>query len=252
MSSIRMPKAIIFDLDGTLATSKSPLSAHMGELLMQLMSRVPVAVTSGASFTQFLEQFVVRLSKGSDLKNLYLLPTSGAALYTFDGDWKNIYAEKLTGAQMADAEAAIEQALTTTNIALPEAYGPRIERRQETQVAFSAAGQEAPVEIKRGWDPDQKKRRALVAIIAPLLPWAEVRIGGMTTIDITRKGVDKRYGVEHLAHRLSIPISQMLYVGDALYPGGNDEVVIGSGIQTEEVKDPADTVRLITSLLNGA
>lgn len=245
-----MPKALVFDLDGTLAVSKAPLASDMADLLKRLLDRVPVAVTSGASLTQFTEQFVSRLPADANFHNLYLLPTSGAALYTYDGGtWKKVYAETMTAAQMDEAEKAIASALERSGMLLPQPYGPRIERRQETQVAFSAVGQQAPVEVKRNWDPNQEKRRALVDLIKPLLPWAEVRMGGMTTIDITRKGIDKRYGVEHLAQRLGIPLSDMLYVGDALYPGGNDEVVIASGIPTRAVKDPADTAAFLSALL---
>lgn len=245
-----MPRAIVFDLDGTLAVSKSPVTSGMGALVARLLERAPVAVTSGASLTQFLEQFVAHLPGDARFENLYLLPTSGAALYVYaDASWKKVYAETLTEKQMQEAEAAIEHALQATKMELPPAYGPRIERRQDTQVAFSAVGQKAPVEVKRTWDPDQRKRRALIEIIAPLLPWAEVRMGGMTTIDITRKGIDKRYGVEHLARRLNIPVGEMLYVGDALYPGGNDEIVIASGIQTRAVTDPDETKNLIESML---
>lgn len=244
------PKVLVFDLDGTLAVSKAPLAPAMAELLKQLLARVPVAVTSGASLTQFTEQFVSRLPADANFHNLYLLPTSGAALYTYDGgEWKKAYAETMTDAQMAEAERAIAAALEQSGMLLPQPYGPRIERRQETQVAFSAVGQQAPVEVKRNWDPDQKKRRVLVDIMKPLLPWAEVRMGGMTTIDITRKGIDKRYGVEQLSRRLNIPVAEMLYVGDALYPGGNDEIVIDSGIQVKAVKDPSETAEFLKQLL---
>ncbi|HET9641382.1 MAG TPA: HAD-IIB family hydrolase [Candidatus Paceibacterota bacterium] len=245
-----LPKAIVFDLDGTLAVSKSPLAEDMAAILERLLERMQVAVTSGASLEQFMGQFVSHLTPASRLSNLYLLPTSGAALYTFEnGTWSKVYAETMTDAQMDEAERAIAESLDKTGMVLPPSYGPRVERRQRTQVAFSAVGQRAPVEVKRVWDPDQEKRRKLVDIIKPLLPWAEVRIGGMTTIDITRKGIDKRYGVEHLARRLNLQITDMLYVGDALFPGGNDEVVIGSGIQVHAVKDPAETAEFLTALL---
>jgi HAD superfamily hydrolase (TIGR01484 family) len=244
-----MPKALVFDLDGTLAVSKAPLAPDMAAILKRLLDRVPIAVTSGASLSQFMDQFVSHLPPDAHLQNLYLLPTSGAAFYAFDGaSWQKIYAESMSDAQMGEAEAAIEAALEKTGMTLPDSYGPRVERRA-TQVTFSALGQKAPPEVKKEWDPDQSKRRSLVEIIKPLLPWAEVRMGGMTSIDITRQGIDKRYGVEHLSRRLGIPLSDMLYVGDALYPGGNDEIVIGSGIRVQAVKDPAETAAFLNGLL---
>ena len=244
-----MPKTIVFDLDGTLAVSKAPLAPDMAELVKALLDRIPVGVTSGASLAQFLDQFASHLPQDARLANLYLLPTSGAALYVHDGSWEKVYTEALSEAQLAEAEGAIETALGKTGLPLPPSYGPRIERRG-SQVTFSALGQHAPPEVKRDWDPDQSKRRPLVDIVKGLLPWAEVRMGGMTSIDVTRKGIDKRYGIEQLSRRLHIPVADMLYVGDALYPGGNDEVVIASGIQTHAVKDPAETAAFIRSLLS--
>jgi len=41
-----MKKLIVFDLDGTLAESKSPLDAEMGILLSSLIGVVKVAVIS--------------------------------------------------------------------------------------------------------------------------------------------------------------------------------------------------------------
>jgi hypothetical protein len=42
----------------------------------------------------------------------------------------------------------------------------------------------------------------------------------------------------------------MLYVGDALFEGGNDAVVKKTGIPTHEVKNTGDTKVLIQELLS--
>ncbi|MBI3572451.1 HAD-IIB family hydrolase [Candidatus Kaiserbacteria bacterium] len=246
-----MPRAIIFDLDGTLTASKAALETSMGALLAKLSHQIPIAITSGASLTQFKEQVVARLPADAELQNVYLLPTSGAALYFWNGsDWQSAYQETLTEVQMAGAERAIEKAIAELKMDLPPAYGARVERRQDTQVAFSGVGQRAPIAEKQKWDPDQKKRRTMVEIIKPELPWAEVKMGGMTTIDITRKGIDKLYGATKLAERLGLTLTDLLYVGDALYPGGNDEVMLGSSAKVEAVTSLADTKKLIESLLS--
>ena len=81
------------------------------------------------------------------------------------------------------------------------------------------------------------------------MPDVEVLIGGMTTIDVTKKGIDKSYGVLWLSKHLNIPVAEMLYVGDALYPGGNDAVVIPTGIQTHITSGPGETTLIIDRLL---
>src|SRR3989338_5879044 len=57
------PKLIAFDLDGTLTESKSKMSEQMGELVAKLLQKMPVAIMSGADFTQFEKQFLPVLAE---------------------------------------------------------------------------------------------------------------------------------------------------------------------------------------------
>jgi len=72
-----MKKLIVFDLDGTLAESKSPLDAEMAKLLPVLMGIVKVAVISGGNWPQFEKQVLANLPHDERLNNLSLLPTCG-------------------------------------------------------------------------------------------------------------------------------------------------------------------------------
>jgi len=47
-------------------------------------------------------------------------------------------------------------------------------------------------------------------------------MGGTTSIDITKPGIDKAYGIAKLRDQLAMPISEMLFAGDAYLPRGND------------------------------
>jgi len=86
MPSLRL---IIFDLDGTLAESKQAITSEMAEQVAKLLTETRVAIISGGAFSQFLKQVVALLPVDANLANLYLLPTSGAALYEFRNDnWK--------------------------------------------------------------------------------------------------------------------------------------------------------------------
>lgn len=247
-----MPPLVMFDLDGTLAESKQPIDRAMAHLLARLLARAKVAVVSGGALPQFLKQVVARLDQDAALTNLYLLPTSGAALYEYrNGGWDKIYEERISEADAARIEAAAREGAEVSGaIDFSEpAWGERIEYRG-AQVTLSALGQEAPVAEKKAWDPDKSKRRALQKEIDARLPEGFTALmGGATSIDITRAGIDKAYGIRQLAARLSIPESSVLYVGDELTEGGNDAPAFSTEAQTAPVASPAETLRLIGALL---
>jgi HAD superfamily hydrolase (TIGR01484 family) len=248
-----MPKLIFFDLDGTLAVSKSNLTEEMAELLHQLLRETKVCVVSGGALKQFLEQVVDKLPAESTLSHLYLEPTSGAALYEWQhGLWKKIYEEHLTPLQVSEIEGAMKIAGTETGLIdwRDTSYGPRIENRGG-QVSLSALGQHAPVALKKEWDPDKSKRMKLRDAIAKHLPAYSVHMGGMTTIDVNRAGIDKAYGIHQLCERLHIAEADALYVGDQLVAGGNDEAAFNTHVQTRAVKSPEDTAAFIRELLAG-
>lgn len=246
-----MTKLIIFDLDGTLAESKQPLARRTAELLARLLSKTRVAIASGGALSQFLKQVVAALPSGANLANLYLLPTSGAALYEFqNNDWKKIYEERLSEREKDTIEEAMRAAAEETGLIdfSQSAWGERIEYRGG-QVSLSALGQLAPPAEKKKWDPDHTKRHTLQESIARRLPKFSVGIGGATTIDVTKHGIDKAYGIRKLCERLGISESDALYVGDELGRGGNDESVYKTEAETKSVNSPAETVLFIEKML---
>ena len=83
-------------------------------------------------------------------------------------------------------------------------------------------GQQAPLEAKDTWDPNHEKRKKLQAILQDMLPDLSINIGGSTSIDITRKGVDKAYGLKKLSETVGVELDAILFLGDAIFPGGND------------------------------
>jgi HAD superfamily hydrolase (TIGR01484 family) len=245
---------IIFDLDGTLAESKAPLDQEMASLLCELLTREKVAVISGASFAQFEMQFLAHLTCGQlALANLLILPASGGSFYKYDKGWKLIYQKALTSAEEKKIDDAIEVVLedlhmTPADLPQQKIYGQQIEDRG-SEVTFSDLGQKAPLSVKESWDPDHKKREAMVAKLTPLLPEFEINIGGMTSIDITKKGVDKEHGILAIAKYLHLKKSEILYVGDALFVGGNDYGAVKAGVETHAVKNPTETKDFIRSIL---
>ncbi len=249
-----MTKLIVFDLDGTLTESKQPLTSEMASLIAKLLSHTNVGIISGGAFEQFLKQVVARLPSSAELAHLYLLPTSGAALYEYHaGEWKKIYEERLSEKEAHAVGLAMREAAKETGIIdfSEPAWGERIEYRGG-QVSLSALGQHAPLALKKEWDADHKKRRVLQAAIAARLPEFSAGIGGATTIDVTKRDVDKAYGVRQLCARLHLHEQDALYVGDELESGGNDEAIYKTEAQTRVVADPAETARFIETILTSA
>lgn len=246
MNNIREKELIIFDLDGTLAPSKSPLEPDMADLLVRLISKKKVAVISGGGYPQFETQFLKTMPISADnYSNLILLPTSGTRMYLWRGAWCEQYAEHLSPHEK-------EKILTTLNLAFksggyvrPEkTYGPIIEDRG-SQITFSALGQSAPLLVKSGWDPSREKREKIAGFLRDRLPEFDVRIGGTTSIDITKRGINKSYGIRKLEQFLKIDTDKMLFVGDALFQGGNDYPVKATGIDCIQVNGTEDTKKLI-------
>jgi hypothetical protein len=86
-------------------------------------------------------------------------------------------------------------------------------------------------------------------VLDALIPEFSVRIGGWTSIDITKAGIDKAYGIRKLRDILDISLKEMVHVGDALFPGGNDNQAIEAGVETISVRGPEDTELVIKTIL---
>jgi phosphomannomutase len=242
-------KLIVFDLDGTLAESKSPLDTEMSALLRDLLLIVKVAVISGGDWAQFEEQLLSNLPHGEHLANLSLLPTSGTKFYRYDtATWKKVYSEAFTSEERERILDSLKRAVGIADFKIVKTWGKQIEDRG-SQITFSALGQHAPLEDKMKWDPDFAKRRRIKSILDASIPEFSIRTGGSTSIDITKPGIDKAYGIGKLQDLLSISIKEMIYIGDALYVGGNDYAVKQAGLDCISVKGPNDTRLVIRTII---
>jgi HAD superfamily hydrolase (TIGR01484 family) len=239
-------RLVVFDLDGTLSESKTPLDIEMATLLNALLAIVKVAVISGGDWPQFMNQLLLNLPQ-DHLKNLLLLPTSGTKLYEYAGVWKKIYSEDFTADEREKIMRALGQALETLDLKVQKMWGEPIEDRG-SQITFSALGQLAPLEEKKKWDPEFEKRKMIKALLDKLIPEFSVRLGGTTSVDITKPGIDKAYGIRKLKDTFGIALDEMIFIGDALFPGGNDYAVKQAGVLSICVRDPDETKRVIEAI----
>jgi len=254
-----MKKVIAFDLDGTLAPSKSPLPYKIGELLARLLEQFQVCVISGGKFEQFEKQLLNNLhAEPKLLKNLHLMPTCGTRYYRFDlakKNWQKIYAEDFTGPQKKKIITVLTETLKELGYLDKKTYGEIIEDRG-SQITLSTLGQDIVdqlgdegVRLKEAWDPDNQKKDLIRERAAPRLEEFEVRVGGLTSIDVTRPGIDKAYGMEKLMSTLNVAKSDILFIGDRLGEEGNDYPVKAMGIDSIEVSHWQDTAKILQSIV---
>lgn len=226
---------------------------RMGELLSQLLDTFHVCVISGGKFGQFEKQLLSNLKvEPMKLERLHLMPTCGTRYYTYSvaqGDWQQVYAEDFSEKQKKAIIEALEKGIDALGYREAKPWGELIEDRG-SQITFSALGQEAPVKEKEEWDPDGVKKRKLRDYVAELIPEFEVRTGGTTSIDITKLGIDKAYGMQKLMEMLEISKQEILFLGDRLDEGGNDYPVKAMGIDSLEVSHWQDTALAIQAIVH--
>lgn len=245
-----MKRLVAFDLDGTLAESKQAIDDEMAGLLAGLTRVAKVCVISGGDWPQFETQVVGRLPKGAVLESLFIMPTSGTKLYRHEnGKWRKIYAENFSDEERKRILSALDQAVEAAGFKGERTWGEQIEDRG-SQMTFSGLGQEAPLDAKKAWDPTRSKRETMQKAAQAELPDLSVNIGGSTSIDITRKGVDKAYGIAKLVDAAHVPVGDMIFMGDAVYPGGNDYPVPDKAkVDTIAVHTVDETKRAIQAII---
>jgi phosphomannomutase len=246
------PKLMAFDLDGTLASSKERVSTDMGEMLATLAQKMPVAVMSGAGFPQFEKQFLPALPEDANLAHIYIFSDNAAQCWQYKNNaWHAVYDHAFTPEEKERIMSALTEALAEVGLSSTpvRVWGERIEDRG-AEIAFSPLGQQAPLEEKEEWHKNHDEvRKHLHEKLEQTLPDFANAMGGLTTIDITRKGITKAFGIRELVRLSGISVSEMLYVGDALEEGGNDYVVVETGVKTHQVFGPDETAKVIEEVL---
>ena len=249
-----MKKLIAFDVDDTLVKSKNPVTDEMRDLLVRLLDKYQVAIISGSRYEIFQTNIIEPMSSVDCVKfeNIHILPTCGTRYYTHEpaaADWTLEYAEDFTEEQKQEIAEACERRAKEAGLWPETPHGEVIEDRL-SQIAMSMLGQKAPAEEKYAWyDKNKQAAYQLTEKIADDLPDYEVRYGGTTTVDVTKKGVDKAYGMQKLLDALGFTKEDALFIGDRLEDGGNDFPVKAMGVDTIDVSGWEDTPHVVRGIL---
>jgi HAD superfamily hydrolase (TIGR01484 family) len=250
-NALRAKRVVVFDLDGTLVKSKLPLDRSMAVFLSRLLRNKKAAIIGGGKFGLFEKQLLEHLHGArANFENLFLFPTNGSSLFRYRNGWRKVYELRLSKSEIKKVKTAFAIALIMTGFERPaHSYGHVIENRR-TQVTFSALGQKAPLAIRKRWNRTEDTRPRIARVLRELLPKFEVSIGGLTSIDVTKKGIDKAYAIRKLMKMLKVQKRDVLFVGDALFPGGNDYSAKSTGVMCIRVKNLTETKRVIGKVLS--
>lgn len=249
-------KVLAFDIDQTLNIAKTPIPPEMAEALVKCLNYFEICPISGQKFDQFIVQIVDPLKTAgatdAELAHLHLFVAQGTQYYRYtDGDWQQVYNYPLKEEDVVKITTVLEG--TARELGYWEADrlapGDEIIENRLSQVTFSALGQKAGTEAKYAWDPDTKKRQAIVEKCRAKLPDFLYEIGGTTSINVAAPGMNKEFGMTHLLEELQVDKKDVLYFGDMTQPGGNDYPVVQMGFDTITVRSHEDTLYALQGIL---
>jgi len=245
-----MYKAIMCDMDGTLAESRQPASKKMIELIEKLSKDHQFFIITGGKLSLINDQIISQLK--SKQTHLHLLPTSGNQYYHYiEEKMDEVYKEDMA---TDDINLVLDAIMFTIHkfVLFPKAYD-QIEIR-DSQVTFSVLGRTAPQWAKMEYDPTGDRRKpfveAMKIYLAKREPDFEIRIGGTTSIDITYKGHNKGYGLEKMKEIHGFKNKEILFIGDKCFFGGND-YDIAKEVPHIQVMDEIECERIFNKMVKG-
>lgn len=215
-------------MDQTIAPARQPIHDDMYEFLTSLPH--DIVIVSG--------QEVPKIAWQSNGLPSFTLGQNGN--HATDVADEELWHVPLDEQHRAEIMAHIEAIIEILDHDLNHEWTP-IEDRG-AQITFSPIGNTAPVDVKKSYDPDRSKREALMERVPFESSELVVKIGGSTSLDYIHRDRHKGTNVKKLIDHLGWDDGDCVYFGDGLYPGGNDEAVIGV-IETVPVDDHLDTYR---------
>lgn len=220
-------------MDMTIAPSRQPISQKMYDLLDSLAQ--DIIIVSG--------QPIDNIKWQSNNLPAIRLGQNGNQAVDIDGTelWNFTLTLQQKQAILSHIDRLVELLPETPN----HDWNP-IEDRGG-QITFSPIGNQAPIELKRAYDPDMSKRFALLEQVPFESEELVVKIGGSTSLDYFHKDSTKGTNVKELIELKDWNRDDCIYYGDGLYPGGNDEAVIGV-IETVAVESDEDTFQKLSPI----
>lgn len=221
-------KHLFFDMDGTITPSRSKISSEMKEFLDSLSQSI--GIISGSHNDQMHFQIdglpVIRMGQNGN--------------HVIHHEHGELWNEPLTEEQKSEIMKHAQMVWDMCTHSVPD-YNDIFEDRG-AQISMSLYGHHADPIYKKEFDGDFRKRKALLEKLPFESETLEVKLGGSTCLDYFPKGKNKGFNIDRLISHNNWQKEHCIFFGDALFPGGNDETVIGV-IETVQVDNPEDCLR---------
>lgn len=241
-------KHIFFDMDGTITESRTAMEPMWFNPMKELARKYDIVIVSGAREEQMERQVP------SGIFPAWRMTQNGNV--TISNRRTVLWRNDLNWVQKKAVLSWIDALLHTDKV--PVGFGDRasevidLVEDRGCQISYSAIGHNAPLYKKKEYDPDGSKRAQLLVsypfnfmakALGGDIQWA---IGGTTCIDFYTK--TKGENIAEMIRVLKWEPDECVYVGDALFKGGNDATVMGI-IPIHPVSRLEDTVQFIKGLL---
>ncbi len=252
MPDCKDKETFIFDVDGTIADSYGPVYPQNAEIICKLLSLDKTVIFATDRSKELIEEKVLALLPcGKEyFTQIHLQPAGGAAMYSWkEARWKEIYADRIDSKYEHQIINSYTSALAEADPSLKDSK-PFVLNKDQLMLSISALPPNTTKEKRLSWDPEHKKRNKIVKMMQEVLPNLKIHIGGSATINIAMSHVSKAYGVNKLFGILELDKNKALFVGDGIFPGGNDYCLLKTGIETLKVESPEDTVNKLQMFLN--
>ena len=202
-------KKFIFDVDGTLTSSRCQIDPDFRAFMLKFSWENDVYLVTGSDRKKTLEQV------GEDLYNRSKIVYNCSGSDAYDGD-KNVY--RSDWELPWDVERFLDDELDYSSF--PIRNGNHIERRPGG-VNFSILGRDKDPFLGREeymrWDKDTDERAVIADRLRSSFPGLSVALGGQTGIDIGPYGSDKSQILRDFSKD-----DELHFFGDRMEKGGND------------------------------
>lgn len=238
-------KVIIADVDDTICESCQLIKEEMVNEISRLVSKgYSFAFISGTGLNSLQRMISSRLKAEH-----YILATTGTNCTRMIDDNAEIrYNYSLPPEDKEKIFSALDKLINHYQIPTMTTKDDQVQDR-DSQITLSAIGRHAPTEEKAKYDPDGKKRLEWIEFLKKELGenLYDLKIGGTTSIDVTKKGMDKEWGIKKFVAQMGFGLNEVLFIGDKLFPGGNDYPA-AKIVDCIGVNNPGETIRKLKEL----
>ncbi|MBU0470393.1 MAG: HAD-IIB family hydrolase [Nanoarchaeota archaeon] len=236
---------LIADVDDTICDSCQQISEEMAEQIsIMIKDGQEWAFISGTKSVDLMKMISSKLK----VKH-HILATTGTNYTLLENNISStIYNFSFDEEEKKEIITALERLTEHFNIQSLTTKEDQIQDR-DSQITLSAIGRNAPSELKAKYDPDGGKRRGWIEYLKTILEADkyDLKIGGTTSIDVTKKGLDKEWGIRTFLEHNGWQLDQVLFFGDKIYPGGND-FPAAKIVDCIPVKNPRDTLNKLKEI----